>query len=345
MNYKEAACHLDMTVKLLKWFTRNAVKGEKLIEVTPGNFDLTELNKFNEHLKAKWPTRNVPAGISYELKREAKGICGNCQQHSFNLEEAHIDRKGREVTDYCQHPHNLILLCPTCHKRYDDKNDKFVTNDVIHSNKDRVLQGLMLDVKADIEQANLIKLSVEKLTVGFSSSGQNKEQWWDSFAGAIYERIVESGVYSQATSPLAAPASGSELKETMNYISSSVSQSKPVTSGVLDTISNNIGSEPHPHLDDEWEEIEAEGTCERCGEKAMLGVLVCAGCDEEDHSVITEESYISEEISDGVYIIQLLLADGSMKLHKCSNCQKAEFVELQYQPFCSYCDYQMAKDD
>jgi len=44
MNYKEAACHLDMTVKLLKWFTRNAVKGEKLIEVTPGNFDLTELN-------------------------------------------------------------------------------------------------------------------------------------------------------------------------------------------------------------------------------------------------------------------------------------------------------------
>lgn len=162
VGYLEAAERFRYTPHLLKWFCRYAAKpgeGRKLLEVTEGNFHESELIDFERHLWRPWPTRYVPAGISAELKREASGVCVTCSAPCDVLEESHIRRKGIELEHYCQHPHNLLLLCPTCHRRYDGPSQQLDFETVRH--RKEVAQGRLL---AEVDRQVAIARAVSQLT-------------------------------------------------------------------------------------------------------------------------------------------------------------------------------------
>ena len=94
MNYTEAAYKLEITVPLLKWFTKYSPKrdGRKLNMEQNGEFSAEEIEKFNQYLWEEWPNEYVPIGIYLELKKEARGRCG-CRQNSCSrLDAAHIKR-------------------------------------------------------------------------------------------------------------------------------------------------------------------------------------------------------------------------------------------------------------
>jgi hypothetical protein len=71
-------------------------------------------------------------------------MCGN---PSDVMQQAHIDRYNMELRHYCQHPHNLMLMCRECHGRYDDG---LIRNEVVRHAKNQALARLMEDVDRDI---------------------------------------------------------------------------------------------------------------------------------------------------------------------------------------------------
>jgi len=347
MNYKEAAYSLNMTVKLLKWLTMYSPKndGRKLLESKPGQFEESELKDFNQYLHGSWDNRNIPKEIVRELKREAHGLCGNCKEHSSNLDGAHIDRKGIEIPHYCQHPHNLILLCPTCHRRYDDIHDKFVTNDLIHTNKEKLIHDLMKDVKFDIDKSELLKDYMDQLKLSTLVTEKSAEEWWNVIAGDLYKRVVLSGILAADPPAAAIPTSGTELKDALSYMSSSIAPTKPITSILLQSISDNVGSVPISYEQEEWENIDQEGQCIICPEQAMLDGVVCAKCGLWDYTVNRSDDYEIEEFNPGLFDVRLPAGDGSYESHPCDSCGSTTFVEISYLLCCSYCDYKMNVDD
>lgn len=151
LSLLETAHRLRMHVSLVQWLTRHAPKPgsrAKLALATPTpTFLEQDVEAFNTFLWSQWATRQIPAEIQRELEREARAHCGLCRRASDVMEAAHIDRLGVERPDYCQHPHNLILLCRECHGRYDRR---LVENHIIKHAKRQLLNALMADVDRDI---------------------------------------------------------------------------------------------------------------------------------------------------------------------------------------------------
>lgn len=123
----EAALLLRMSPELLQWFTQFAPKhgdGRKLPSHERGGVRMyrrSDLTDFDEYLWLPWPLSAsssrpaVPMGIRSEIITEAHCACAVCR-HGDDGEAAHIT----PVSDtYCNHPHNLIWLCPNHHTRYD----------------------------------------------------------------------------------------------------------------------------------------------------------------------------------------------------------------------------------
>jgi hypothetical protein len=171
MDYKEACYRLRITPTLLKWFTRYSPKkdGRKLQENAVGNFDPTELDAFDAYLCTAWSTRYVPTGIEAELLIEACGHCGLCGDPCETLKMAHILRKDVEVAFYFQHPNNLIMLCGTCHDRYDDLKLHTVSLAVIQAAKGRLTSRKMEAIDRDVERARAVREAVESAKADLSA--------------------------------------------------------------------------------------------------------------------------------------------------------------------------------
>ncbi len=161
LSLKETAHRLRMTLSLVSWFTKNPVLGQKL-RYAAERFDEEDIIAFDRALHSEWPNRYVPKGISVELKKEACGSCGLCNQPLDHLEEAHIKRKTKELAFYCQHPLNLLLLCPNCHTRY-DSNDSSITVDTIKHVKDRLTSRLMKNVDRDVLMEKMLREEAKSL--------------------------------------------------------------------------------------------------------------------------------------------------------------------------------------
>lgn len=173
LSIDEAAHYLRMTVDLLEWFSRHDPKsdGRKLVPDVDGRYSRANLDDFNEHLWDQWPTKYVPAGIATELQREARGMCVVCRAPSDFLEQAHINRMGCERATHSQHPHNIALLCPTCHTRYDNSRGALTLATVQHA-KQNALSALMESVDRDVVLQRLLTEVYDRFRTGLAGSSE-----------------------------------------------------------------------------------------------------------------------------------------------------------------------------
>lgn len=134
INEYEAALRFDLSPALLRWITANGIVDKTKLKHEEHDeiyyYDQEELAKLNKKMEGKWPKTekgqrpNIPSGIKREIKQEARFTCPACNKSHGEI--AHID--GVSAT-HCNHPKNLIFLCPDHHTEYD--------NALIPSNIDR----------------------------------------------------------------------------------------------------------------------------------------------------------------------------------------------------------------
>jgi len=342
MDYKHAADRLKMTIHLLKWSAGHSPKsdGRKLEVSAEGDISEEEIESFEKYLREPWTARYVPAGISKELKREARGSCGCCGDPCTVLEEAHIDRKDIEAEFYCQHPHNLILLCRNCHGRYDDATDKFITNDVIKHCKNRLLEELIKDVRDDVARAEGIRRAHQQMMEEARTKAVSPTLWWDGHAMEVFQKsVLEQGMDKFPIAAGIRPGTGAELKDALIALSGSLGGSEPATAGTLRSMAQGVGDSLEVAEKDEWEYVPQDSECSRCLSPAMLDSLVCAACEQDDNEVHDNENYLVEEEEGGHAAVYLEEADGEYRVHRCPNCGSEHFSQVCYRTYCAYCEH------
>ncbi len=134
INEYEAALRFDLSPTLLRWLTSNSIIDKTKLKYEEHNniyyYNIDDLIALNKKMEGKWPKNtsgkrpNIPEGIKREVKAEACHSCPVCNK-SYG-EVAHIDPVS---ATHCNHPKNLIYLCPNHHTEYD--------NALIHSNIER----------------------------------------------------------------------------------------------------------------------------------------------------------------------------------------------------------------
>lgn len=349
LTYKEAAHRLRMTIRVLKWFASYAPKGDsRKLQVASGFIEEQELASFEAHLRAAWATRYVPAGISNELLVEAAGMCGVCGDPCEHFAEAHVHRKGKELPHYCQHPHNLILLCASCHTRYDLGST--ITNDVVAKRKEILLSRLLEDVDRDMALAQIVRDGVAELqhrlvaNAGKPDSGSTKR--WTAFTDSLFAN--SGGVPDE----MAAPPVGRELHTRLGQASKLLAETMPVTSGTLrasaERLEQGIPFIP-PTEADTWEYIEPdskEGECDRCGQQTPLEGYTCRKCEHvgEDHY-----GEVPCVVDDSVSPRRVEFEDAGGELYSlsCENCGSEE-LDAEFQSLCDYCQHvwdKLMRDD
>jgi len=348
MDYAEAAYHLQITVKLLSWFRSYSAKGDgrKLVVDDDGQIDDVEVQAFDAYLRGAWPSRNVPVGVTHELRREARGQCGCCAGPCSVLEEAHINRRGVEVEHYFQHPHNLILLCPTCHARYDSTTDKFINNEIIKHSKEVLLGRLMENVKTDIERARRVQTAAEELKAEWRArAGLSIDQRWEAGAVEFFDQtVVASGLRQLPVAGAVRVQSAADLKDGLAFLSGALAPTQPVTSSALDGYAEQVGVSLDPIEGDPWGWSPKEGECSRCGEAAMIEHAVCANCETSQY-LDDEDQYHIDAHEDGGVRILTEDARGEKQAVRCDDCDSDHFTEIEYETYCSYCQHMVGKDD
>lgn len=330
ISYKQAAHQLRVTVKLLKWYTRYGALGTTLVEVN-GEFDEAALGSFDQLLRGPWPKRYVPAGIADELRREARGACVLCGHASDVLEAAHVQRKDVEVAYYCQHPHNLIMLCPTCHSRYDQVG-RTVTHDVVQQAKTVALSRLMEDVDRDIQLAGIGREQLSQLmSIGSQDlvPDSRRETLREFIQTLTGEPLADFHVRSLAT----------RLSEAAAHVSSTM----PVTGSVLTAYSEELDrpvpqrSEPSDvELWEGFEQRRAPGECEQCGESTEIESGSCLDCDADLSDFAGDTAY---EDNEGWRVSRYDPQDGDTSERlRCPSCGSSN-VDLEFTSLCGGCQH------
>jgi hypothetical protein len=353
LDYKQAAVKLGMTVILLKWFSRYSPKsdGRKLQVSDEGFIEEAELEAFDKHLWSEWPTRSVPAEISRELQREAQGTCPICNRGTDVPQEAHIDRKGKEIAHYAQHPHNLILLCRECHGRYDDLPGSTITNDVVRTAKKRVLSRLLEDVARDVATAHAVTKQIEETreavrgvisrigsTVQVPTNAALDEDLLNRVAQAVLEA---AGIHLDAE-PVSTPEA---LSETLQQIGAAMTYTRPATAGVLRSYAAHLDAAKED-LADEWDHVPVDerAKCIRCGSPALISELECVRCSQTNWTLSDSESYRIDEKG------QVYESDDDDRYPsrpiRCDHCKGTLFT-VHFKSLCGWCDHmsERARDD
>lgn len=128
LNLYQSAALIGISPKLLKYFTRRAVKHKDPRKLNPKKiapelfFEESELREYDTWLRAPWPSKpktrpHLPDAIRDEIKIEANLECALCCKSGEAGEAAHIEplKQGK-----CNHPHNLIWLCANHHTKFDN---------------------------------------------------------------------------------------------------------------------------------------------------------------------------------------------------------------------------------
>jgi len=347
LSYKEAAHRLRMTIRLLKWFESYAAKDDnRKLQFAGGLIDEKHLVSFEANLRAAWSSRRVPSGIKKELLLEAAGKCALCEEPCEHPEEAHIDRKDEELPHYCQHPHNLILLCASCHGRY-DRGSKTLTNEVVRKRKDLLLSRLMEDVDRDIALAKVAEHAISEvhrvLAIGSGRPDPTSNKYWTALTGSLF---ASSG--STPTEMLATPSS-SELPEKLQQAGELLVDTMPLTSGTLRASAERLGSATTfipPTEADTWDYIEAEpvaGQCLRCEQQTPLEGYTCLNC---EHSGVDHHGevpcFVDRDTSPPR--VEFEDARGESYSLTCKKCE-SEDLEFEFQSLCDYCRHVSEKDE
>jgi hypothetical protein len=343
LTLEQAAHKLRMSVDLIRWFTRYSAKRDnrKLPRNADGTFDATDLESFDAHLWGPWPDKNPGKGILRELQWESRGRCGHCNDACDVRETAHINRLGVELAYHCQHPHNLMEMCPNCHSRYDVV--KVIENATVKHFKRRLLSDLMAAVDRDVLMQKEIRLALNADSALERRVAEMERQISVLSNAQRLTYHAESVVTGSAQS---APSSTSEAEERLEMLSGSLLPQSPITSALLRNYAACVRDAELPTVEsnvdepfDEWKQ--ESGVCLRCDESTSVESVCCAECGSvpawPDH---TE-----------------LLKDGSFAIYKevwqykepdtvqilCEHCESAHF-EVEFESLCDYCRHVFSKD-
>lgn len=343
LTYKEAAHRLRMTVSLLKWCERYAPKkdGQKL-KFTGGLVEEADLIAFDSHLKTAWPSRALPTGIRKELHLEAAGQCGVCGDPCEHFEEVHIDRLNKELKYYCQHPHDLILLCGGCHGRYD--RGSTITNAVVRKRKDILLSRLMEDVDRDMAVAKIARDGLVELHRTLAANAGRPDpqstQEWIAFTASVF---------ATGTTPadLVETPDDAGLGTKLEQASRLLVNTMPVTSGTLRAVAEKLeegGSFAPPTEAEAWEFIEPErepGECLRCGQQTPVEEYTCPKCDHwgTDHHGEVPVSVDRDQSPPRVEFEDARRDSYALKCEKCGSTK----VDVEFQSLCDYCRHMTEK--
>lgn len=131
INEYEAAIKFDLSPTLLRWMAANSIFDKTRITYEERDevyyYSQDELEHLNKKMEGRWPKTaigkrpNIPEGIKREIRHEARNSCPACNKSYGEI--AHIDPVS---ATHCNHPKNLIFLCPDHHTEYD--NAKIPTN-------------------------------------------------------------------------------------------------------------------------------------------------------------------------------------------------------------------------
>lgn len=115
----------ELSPTLLRWLTSNSVLDGSKISYEERSevyyYDQDELMALNKKMEGKWPKTakgqrpHIPEGIKREIRHEARSACPVCNKSHGEI--AHIDCVA---ATHCNHPKNLIFLCPDHHTEYDN---------------------------------------------------------------------------------------------------------------------------------------------------------------------------------------------------------------------------------
>lgn len=343
MDFKEACHRLRVTPVLLKWFTRYAAKqdGVKLREVSPGDFEATDLDAFDQHLKAAWTDRYVPAGISEELRVEARGRCSLCDHGHEKLDEAHIERKDVEVGYYSQHPNNLILLCKDCHARYDDMNLKQLDIAVVRHAKGNVVARKMAAIDADVERARALRSTVDTLMAEFRQAATGS----GNAAPALLWMQHSNSLLSATATIIGAeaPAGTGSTAAALQSLSGWLPAGQPLTHAVID----GYALQANGDIDDlanDWDLLDGSRPPHECwcGDFKDSVEYQCLDCGHFGYCGEPIQGVTRAE--DGSEIPEYEDAAGRTYSLACEKCESSN-LDLSYEEYCSRCQHKFARDD
>ena len=311
LDFTEAAHRVRMSVKLLKWFSSYSVLGRKLV-FTNGAIDEADLLAFDGHLWGPWPNRNVPTGVSEELQREAMGRCTVCLQGGAVLEEAHLQRKTKELLHYSQHPHNLTLVCPNCHARY-DRGDSMLTPDVLHTAKMAAQQRHMEGVDRDVARARA--------------------------TAAFYEQLRAIGRSEQM------PGLVTGVNTTvppLPELPPKVAAEFPVTAATIESLRGGPASNGSV-----WDRIDPDSStpwmCLHGDDVSLVDYAQCPKCDHEDFRKNYETPSFAEFADDGAEVVAYF-GDEDESTPTCQNCGHSP-LHYTFVGLCSYHEHSHDRDD
>ncbi len=302
----EAVRELRMRTSLIKRFRSYSPKndGTKLLFSHDGTIDESNLVTFNQYLWSEWPSKKIPIYIEDELKYEARDMCGYCG-NNMETESAHIDRKWSELAYYCQHPHNLIELCPNCHSRYDAR---VITNSRIKERKNELIKRLIQEELSELEITTATRDQIESIKVRFST----QIAVWDQISptiGNILYQTTKDPVFLNIKSP-------EQLKNALEDSAKRTKTDNPSLTGLAVAYSNQVEKQSTAPVTDYdlLEDEPEEGECALCGGETEVENGFCNNCDED---LI---GYTSEELSD----------------MRCPNCGSDD-IEIEFEYSCGHC--------
>lgn len=203
----DAALRFNFSPELLRWMTKNGVVDKTRLSFEIKNeiyyFDIDELNELNKKMEGQWPKTakgqrpGIPTEIKNEIKREARFSCPVCNRNTGEV--AHIDPVS---ATNCNHPKNLIYLCPNHHTEYDNA---IIPNNIAKKDVVAFKKSLRLFQRA------LWKIQGETINSFLSALNETRSllKIHDKIAGSIPDSLFKE------TLKKIAELSGSERK--LNY--------------------------------------------------------------------------------------------------------------------------------
>lgn len=329
----EAAHKVRMTVTLLEWASKNSLKrdGQKLI-IDDGYIDEAQLASFDSSLRTPWSNKNPGKEILREIEREARGRCGLCKDKTDAVEIAHIDRFGIELEYHCQHPHNLIRLCSTCHTRYDVKQE--LENSTIRHAKQQLLAELMADVDVDVRLNSAIQQHLGAISTAVAAEVSRQVKLL-SIARDLTQHIET--LVTGSAAPV--PRSPAEAGQRLAAISGSISEQNPVTSHLLLKYTEALadGSSPPRDLTIDALYRRSPDRCEQCDAQTRIDNTSCSECDQDagDHELWTA-------VGDGTYNLHDEDLNGVVTDVTCDDCGANTF-HVEFNSLCDGCEHMWSR--
>jgi DnaJ-class molecular chaperone len=205
INEYEAALRFDLSPTLLRWLTSNAIFDKTKISYQERDeiyyYDQDELARLDIRMAGKWPKTDkgqrphIPEGIKREIRQEARSSCPVCNKSHGEI--AHIDCVS---ATHCNHPKNLIFLCPDHHTEYDnaripaniDREEVLILKSAL-----KVFQRQIWKVRGNLIESYLAGLNSAKSLLGIHNVVRNIIPN-DEFKSILEKIATSTETYSDA---------------------------------------------------------------------------------------------------------------------------------------------------